>query len=178
MLQVIQMVENFQYAKTDLRLKQYVSSMPQGEGSIADLASHSASKHGRPSSRHKHPVYSPATAERLGRHRNSSQRSRNITFSREHDGGSLYSAAESFDSHAESDSIPKCWQTMYHLINLYSGVNEPVNVATTHVFVNPMFALNRREGSGVVEGSPDLGLGMPQDRYGTYYTDIDIECEG
>lgn len=160
------MVENFQHAKTDLKLKQYVSSMPQGEGSIADLRARAAnSRHTRNPSRRSNKVFTPPNMDTLGRARQSSQRSRNLKF-KEHETASLYSTAESFDSRAESDSIPKCWQTMYHLINLYSGVNEPVSVATTHVFVNPLFSAKGNERSGgMMEGVQDLGLGMPQDRY-------------
>ncbi|XP_041461922.1 transmembrane protein KIAA1109-like isoform X2 [Lytechinus variegatus] len=163
--QVIQMVENFQHAKTDLKLKQYVSSMPQGEGSVADLRVRAAnSRHTRNPSHRSNKVFTPPNVDTLGRTRQSSQRSRNLKF-KEQETASLYSTAESFDSHAESDSIPKCWQTMYHLINLYSGVNEPVNVATTHVFVNPLFSAKGNErGGGMMEGVADLGLGMPQDR--------------
>ncbi|XP_071510002.1 bridge-like lipid transfer protein family member 1 [Diadema antillarum] len=161
--QVIQMVENFQHAKTDLRLKQYVSSMPQGEGSIADLPSRGIERQARHSSR-SGKVYAAALGG-PGKHRGSSQRSRNITFSKEHDTSSVYSVADSFDSsRADSDSIPKCWQTMYHLINLYSVVNEPVSVATTHVFVNPLFTMSRPEGVVAMETGHDLGLGLPQDR--------------
>ena len=40
---------------------------------------------------------------------------------------------------SQDEGLPKCWQTMYHLINLYSGVAEPVSIDTTRVLMNPVF---------------------------------------
>ncbi|XP_022098164.1 uncharacterized protein KIAA1109-like isoform X2 [Acanthaster planci] len=61
----------------------------------------------------------------------------------------------SFSSQADSEVIAQCWQTMYHLMNLYSGVTQPINsLDTSHVIVNPLF---RIENEHMIGRSRDRG---------------------
>ena len=55
----------------------------------------------------------------------------------------------SYSSQADSEVLAQCWQTMYHLMNLYSGVSQPINsLETSHVIVNPLFRVENEQAMG------------------------------
>lgn len=55
----------------------------------------------------------------------------------------------SYSSQADSEVLAQCWQTMYHLMNLYSGVSQPISsLETSHVIINPLFRVENEMAMG------------------------------
>ena len=73
-------------------------------------------------------------------------------------GGSdhIDACSNSLASTQDDEGLPKCWQTMYHLINLYSGVSMPVNIDTTRVLINPVFNVENELQGRTVMGQTSM----------------------
>ncbi|PIK59476.1 hypothetical protein BSL78_03620 [Apostichopus japonicus] len=122
-IQVAQVIRNFQRAKTDLMLKEYASTLPT-EGEVMPFQSYLLGQ-------------SPQKTGDISKGRTSLPKSgyRPKSANQEDD-------LDTLSSKSGSEVMPQCWQTMYHLLNLYSDREED----RPHVYENPLFSVENETG--------------------------------
>lgn len=122
-IQVAQVIKNFQRAKTDLMLKEYASTLPT-EGEVMPFQSYLLGQ-------------SPQKTGDISKGRTSLPKSgyRPKSANQEDD-------LDTLSSKSGSEVMPQCWQTMYHLLNLYSDREED----RPHVYENPLFSVENETG--------------------------------
>lgn len=130
-IQVAHMIKNFQRAKTDLMLKEYLSSLhtdvetSQGQGTSSLYRDHSPHKKVG-DSKGRSSLDGPGSKVRT-------------LLSGDHDD------LDSLSSKSGSETIPRCWQTMYHLLNLYNTV-EAEEDGQLHLYENPILSFENETG--------------------------------
>ncbi|XP_071951549.1 bridge-like lipid transfer protein family member 1 isoform X2 [Antedon mediterranea] len=62
---------------------------------------------------------------------------------------------------ADSDTEPRCWQTMYHLIDLYSGMSD--QMVRGHLTINPLFNIENEDVQTSEDDEVDSPMQTPKD---------------
>ncbi|XP_077984720.1 bridge-like lipid transfer protein family member 1 [Glandiceps talaboti] len=149
--QVLAMVDNVKQTRTDLKLNRYTASAMSGSERYKGGRKHLSSTSGlwRNESR-KRKLSSRSKLSPMGHNR---QPSMSVSM--------RSTATDSDMSEQGSDTIPKCWQTMYHLLDLYSTMPDPAAYSPQNVFVNPLFFLdaegNKLNDQTTMDGVTSLG---------------------